>query len=336
MDDGFGEYEEGRKLIEDIRRNEYMIGLDMSPEVQAAADRLREKLGSALKLLAADLYSSDTHFLLELVQNADDNSYSPEVVPTVSVRLERDSLAFVNNETGFAEKNVRALCSVGQSTKAGQKHSGYIGEKGIGFKSVFQVSDAPEVHSNGFHFRFNISGADDLLGYVIPHWREPNGRIDAVGTTVLLPAKAGLSFGSHLLEGLHPRLLLFLNKVRRLNLGHECGQVIYERQDAGDVITISTKKLDIAGKLESSSVESYVRIHHPVSMVDSPDEKRPGTSTTSLVIALPVDEQGKAIPLHTSRRERLVNFRGLPFTLAFCMTREWHEQRRVGRQWNSR
>ncbi len=36
------------------------------------------------------------------------------------------------------------------------------------------------------------------------------------------------------------------------------------------------------------------------------------------------------IALHTSRRERLVNFRGLPFTLAFCTTREWHEQRRVG------
>ncbi|WP_232441334.1 hypothetical protein, partial [Burkholderia ubonensis] len=42
-----------------------------------------------------------------------------------------------------------------------------------------------------------------------------------------------------------------------------------------------------------------------------------------------------AIPLHTSRRERLVNCRGLPFTLAFCAAREWHEQRRAGQQWNS-
>lgn len=38
------------------------------------------------------------------------------------------------------------------------------------------------------------------------------------------------------------------------------------------------------------------------------------------------------IPLHTSRRERLVNSRGLPFTLACCTTREWHEQRRARRQ----
>ncbi|WP_219845595.1 hypothetical protein, partial [Burkholderia cepacia] len=30
------------------------------------------------------------------------------------------------------------------------------------------------------------------------------------------------------------------------------------------------------------------------------------------------------IPLHTSRGERLVNCRGLPFTLAFCAAREWH------------
>ena len=44
----------------------------------------------------------------------------------------------------------------------------------------------------------------------------------------------------------------------------------------------------------------------------------------------------KVIPLHTSRRERLVNFRDLPFTLAFCATHEWQEQRRAGRPWNSR
>ncbi|WP_217283421.1 hypothetical protein, partial [Paraburkholderia sp. NMBU_R16] len=44
---------------------------------------------------------------------------------------------------------------------------------------------------------------------------------------------------------------------------------------------------------------------------------------------------GQPISLHTSPRERLVNCRDLPFTLAFCAAREWHDQRRAGRQWNS-
>ena len=40
---------------------------------------------------------------------------------------------------------------VGQSSK-GIGGSGYIGQKGIGFKSVFRVSSRPEIHSNGFEF----------------------------------------------------------------------------------------------------------------------------------------------------------------------------------------
>ena len=51
----------------------------------------------------------------------------------------------------FGEANVRSLCSVGKSTK--KKAEGYIGEKGIGFKSVFRVTDEPAVYSNGYRFR---------------------------------------------------------------------------------------------------------------------------------------------------------------------------------------
>jgi hypothetical protein len=82
---------------------------EMSREVHEAANSLREQLGSALKLLSTDLYSSDTHFLLELIQNADDNSYPSGVVPTARIELTLQRLVFFNNEVGFAEKNVRAV-----------------------------------------------------------------------------------------------------------------------------------------------------------------------------------------------------------------------------------
>lgn len=44
----------------------------------------------------------------------------------------------LNNEVGFSANNIRALCDVGNSTKMGH-NAGYIGKKGIGFKSVFRV-----------------------------------------------------------------------------------------------------------------------------------------------------------------------------------------------------
>lgn len=53
--------------------------------------------------------------------------------------LQEKGIVVMNNEIGFSEENIRALCDVGNSTKKGQS-AGYIGKKGIGFKSVFRVS----------------------------------------------------------------------------------------------------------------------------------------------------------------------------------------------------
>jgi hypothetical protein len=66
-------------------------------------------------------------------------------------------LTVINNERGFQKANVKAVCSVGQSTK--QKRNGFIGEKGIGFKSVFAVSSTPTILSNGY--RFTLSDKPD-------------------------------------------------------------------------------------------------------------------------------------------------------------------------------
>ncbi len=61
------------------------------------------------------------------------------------------------NEDGFTKDNVRAITAVGESTKklllTGKHES--IGEKGIGFKSVFGVAKSVEIHSNGFDFILN-------------------------------------------------------------------------------------------------------------------------------------------------------------------------------------
>lgn len=65
-------------------------------------------------------------------QNADDNSYpaEPGVVPALAFMVERDCITVLNNETGFQEKNIRAICDVGRSTKGKHKY-GYIGNSFI-------------------------------------------------------------------------------------------------------------------------------------------------------------------------------------------------------------
>ena len=47
--------------------------------------------------------------------------------PSVEFVVEDDCITVLNNESGFQEKNVKALCDVGRSTKGKHKY-GYIGE----------------------------------------------------------------------------------------------------------------------------------------------------------------------------------------------------------------
>ena len=65
---------------------------------------------------------------------------------------------------GFTERDVRAICNLGASTKLA---TASIGRKGIGFKSVFMVSDTPHILSAGFSFKFDTK-AHGLYGYVCP------------------------------------------------------------------------------------------------------------------------------------------------------------------------
>lgn len=50
--------------------------------------------------------------------------------------------------------------------------------QGIGFKSVFRVTDAPEVHSRGFHISFDLRQHGDL-GFILPTWL---GGLQGLGT----------------------------------------------------------------------------------------------------------------------------------------------------------
>eukprot|EP00913_Durusdinium_trenchii_P026266 g24645.t1 len=91
----------------------------------------------AVKRLADDLYSGEVHFMLELLQNADDCDFPSDALPSLTVTFESNPEQFAkwttfepskpasayliieHNETGFRDFNLKALCDIAQSTKAG-------------------------------------------------------------------------------------------------------------------------------------------------------------------------------------------------------------------------
>ncbi len=198
-----------------------------------AAEKRRQDsadLRGALRLLAEELNAKESHFILELIQNAEDNDYDCDE-PELSLQIvegnltEADGvttcLVFLNNERGFRAENVQSLSSVGNSTKKKGTNSGHIGEKGIGFKSVFRVTDEPHIFSGPFQFKFRKPTEAEPLGYILPHW------VDTVPTEIkpgftaiilpLLPGRTQNIAGQ--IQKIAPETLLFLRKIRTLRLG---------------------------------------------------------------------------------------------------------------------
>ena len=77
-----------------------------------------------------------THFVYELLQNADD-----ALATEVCFELFSDKLIFYHNGSkDFSLKDIISITGVGNSTK---KDSGSVGKFGVGFKSVFAITDTP-------------------------------------------------------------------------------------------------------------------------------------------------------------------------------------------------
>ena len=210
--------------IESIRRG-LGVTSDLDSASQSIVSNLQGVIKRSLEKISTDLYSEEGHFVLELIQNADDNQYEG-VTPTLRFSLSNNRILVCNNEMGFQPTNISAICNVGASTK-GKHKQGYAGHKGIGFKSVFMVSNRPEIHSQNYHICFDTGNADDRMGYIRPIWvNKPEEDLPDPKewpTCIRLPIKSDAR-GDRLqqkFENIQARLLLFLNRLRQIEIIQE-------------------------------------------------------------------------------------------------------------------
>jgi hypothetical protein len=159
--------EEATALFRSIRQS---MGVDLDvTENSSVIAELQARCQRATAKLSKELYAKEVHFLLELIQNADDNQYAVGVTPRLQFTLDPSLLVVECNELGFQPSHVRSICDIDLSTKKRAQANGrrgYIGQKGIGFKSVFKVSNQPTIHSGNFHFMFDAT--QQGMGYTLP------------------------------------------------------------------------------------------------------------------------------------------------------------------------
>ena len=158
--------------------------------------------------LLGQLYSERTHFIFELIQNAEDAGATE-----LAFDLFEDRLELRHDGRPFTEADVRGVCGVGQSAKAGDLTS--IGKFGIGFKSVYAYTRTPRIHSGHEHFR--------IENFVRPVAEAP---VAVAGTLFVFPfdhdaVPAGIATReiAAALSALQPGILLFLRNIGRLRTG---------------------------------------------------------------------------------------------------------------------
>ena len=132
--------------------------------------------------LIASLYGDRTHFIFELLQNAEDalRALAPDRQGSkaVSFDLTKHNLRVGHFGRPFDEADVRGICDIGESVKADDLTA--IGRFGIGFKSVYNITDRPEIHSGLEHFA--------IEHYVLPE-AIPTIDTNMDETVFLLPLK---------------------------------------------------------------------------------------------------------------------------------------------------
>jgi len=241
--------------------------------------------------LSEQLYQKSTHFLLELVQNADDNSYDGVNDPTLHLTYAKNHLRVDCNEIGFSPKDVDALCSIGQSSKAGAGVSTqYVGEKGIGFKSVFKAADVVWVSSREYEFKFD---KNTKLGMIAPIMEEFPGTKRAKWTSFYLQLARDYDTRELLsdLRSLNACLLIFLRRLRTIVV-----------TIVGPNEQITTKELTRTEGLiegqeaihlsQDNTQMSYIVMRHRARNLPA-EQKREGVSESEILLAFPVDENNQ-------------------------------------------
>jgi hypothetical protein len=250
------------------------------------------------------LYTDRTHFIFELLQNAEDAGASK-----VLFQLAEDRLEVLHDGRLFNEQDVRGICGVGEGTKT--EDLTQIGKFGIGFKSVYAYTTTPEIHSGDESFR--------VENYVRPYavqWRD----IGDSWTTLFAfpfnkedvePAIACREISTRLCK-LSARTLLFLRKIKEIEYRLPDGMGgVYLRDETkrGNVREVTV----IGQNNGEDESESWLIFERPVAVPDR-DGNCPGQVPIEIAFRLQWNEK--------EQREEVARTKDSPLVVFFPTEKE--------------
>lgn len=189
-------------------------------------------------------------YVQELLQNADDCHYPNGEIPTFVLFQKGNSIVTKYNEDGFSRENIRAITAIGESTKNSILSNDVrtIGEKGVGFKSVFSIASKVRIDSGQFHFELNSDSP------TIPRIVKTN-KDELQGTRMEILLKERESFSVRDNKTLL-KLCLCLRNLKRLEINSKV--VLINDDESYRYISIDNRKYVFRRYIHSFEVDNEI------------------------------------------------------------------------------
>ena len=201
--------------------------------------------------IIAKLYSDPSHFVYELLQNADDAKASE-----VFIELNLKCFKLIHNGSNLFDYNdIASITTVGSSTKKDDVNA--IGKFGAGFKSVFGITTSPVIHSGDYHFK--------IVDFIVPEKIDP---IDTNGKTIIiLPFNKPEMSNDDSYEQISERLrtlkaesILFVRNIREIQWKTEEDKGHYLSEIDGDKACIISQQNDEDKSADYLLFTKYIEI----------------------------------------------------------------------------
>ena len=243
--------------------------------------------------ILAGLYNDPSHFIFELLQNAED-----ECASEVKFELYNDRLDFYHNGEDFNIKDIESITGIGISTKRDDLTA--IGKFGLGFKSVFAITESPIIHSGDFNIK--------IEDFVVPSMIEP---VQLSYTLIRLPfnhstrkAQDVFDMLSEKLRNVNLKSMLFLRNIREIKWSTPIEEGHYLSESK--VIEDNSKRVTI---MSSDISENYVVFEKSIEIQGKENKVevayRLGKDKDQNEIILPVDDSNLIVFFPTEKETNL-------------------------------
>jgi hypothetical protein len=207
--------------------------------LREARSRAGESLRNVVSGVLMQLYVEPGQFILEFLQNAEDALMEARRMGLVrdeeeryfKIELYKDRVVISHNGKPFDEHDLEGLCGIRSNKKPALGYKGFIG---IGWKSVFLVSNRVEVHSGGLSFEFNrdywrselAKGVldryglkpEDVIWQLTPIPIQPTTPISKETRFVVYLDEARYEDVARTVRELGPSLFLFLDSINKVKI----------------------------------------------------------------------------------------------------------------------